>query len=87
MPQKNSRWFLLVCSGNTFQYACRFLLFYFKVEIKQRWDINGPVHPDIDISLERYMPELKVKFGQVWGEHRCEKPGEPMHLMLSFIFK
>ena len=34
------------------------------------------MHPDIDISLDRYMPELKVKFGQNWGEHRCKKPGK-----------
>ena len=43
--------------------------------MKQRWDIRGPIDPDIDISLERYLPELKAKFGQVWAEHRCDKPG------------
>ena len=43
--------------------------------MKQRWDICGPIDPDIDVSLDRYLPELKVKFGQVWSVHRCDKPG------------
>ena len=45
------------------------------MEIKQRWDISGPLHTDIDVSLEQFIPILKVKFGQVWSSHRCDKPG------------
>ena len=43
--------------------------------MKQRWDIWGPLDPDIDVSLDRYLPQLKVKFGQVWAVHSCDKPG------------
>ena len=56
-------------------YLVLVFMILLQVEIKQRWDIRGPLNPDIDISLDRYMPELKVKFGQNWGEHRCKKPG------------
>ena len=48
---------------------------YALVELKQRWNIEGPINPDIDLSLEKYLPKLKVDFGKVWAEHRCEKPG------------
>ena len=43
--------------------------------MKQRCDIRGPIDPDIDVSLDHYLPSLKVKFGQVWGQHKCDKPG------------
>ena len=33
------------------------------------------MNPDIDVSLAHYLPLLKVKFGQNWSEHHCEKPG------------
>ena len=46
-----------------------------KIELKQRWDIRGPLSPDIDVSMERYWPYIKTKFGQVWSEHHCEKAG------------
>ena len=74
MQKTNCRWFLFICFGKTLNVLLA-LINSSKVEIKQRWDISGPLHPDIDMSLERYMPELKVKFGRNWGEHRCKKPG------------
>ena len=48
---------------------------YALVELKQRWDIRGPLHQNIDLALELYIPAIKLKFGQVWGEHRCDTPG------------
>ena len=74
MQKKNRRWLLFVRTGKIHNNIY-VLTNSLKVEIKQRWDISGPLNPDIDISLDRYMPELKVKFGQNWGKHRCNKPG------------
>ena len=48
---------------------------YALVELKQRWDIRGPLHPNVDIAIDCYLSAIKLKFGQVWGGHRCDKPG------------
>lgn len=48
---------------------------YSLIEMKQRFNIQGPISSDIDKSLSEYNSQLRDAFYTFWGKHRCDKPG------------
>ena len=47
---------------------------YSLIEMKQRFGVQGPINPDVDVSLGIY-DELNENFSKKWTTHHCNKPG------------
>ena len=50
-------------------------LTYSLVELKQRYNIPGPLFPNIDESLNLYNDKIQREFSKRWSKHKCNVPG------------
>ena len=48
---------------------------YNTLELRQRYNIEGPMSADVDKAMAENMYEIQDKFRQRWSSHRCEIPG------------
>ena len=56
---------------------------YNTLELRQRYNIEGPMSADVDKAMAENMYEIQDKFRQRWSSHRCEIPGCPICAAVS----